>query len=212
MADSGDGSKSSAKEIAIGWNVLPSVYGDSRTRLFTLWTDDGYLKTGGLNMKCPGFQPEKGASIGPGDVIEHVTFPRQLAKQNMNIKIVKDGASGDWLVHCGMNRDPELIGRFPRSLFTGGFADKAAAVRFGGMVSEPVADPAPMGSGYLPIPNKDTGSAASVSNIQLIDQTGHVSPVTQNLPWFQSKPDAYSVSAIVNGTFFYGGPQQPVAA
>ncbi|TVT97572.1 hypothetical protein EJB05_57167, partial [Eragrostis curvula] len=208
MVDSGDGYRSGAKEIGVGWNVVPSVYGDSRTHLFTMWTDDGYLKTGCMNTKCPGFQPEKGATIAPGDVIEHVSFPKQLRKQNINIKIVKDGASGDWLVHCGINREAELIGRFPRSLFTGGFAEKAAAVTFGGMVTAPFSDPAPMGSGYLP---KDPSSAASVSNIQLVDQSGHASPLTQDLPFVQSKPDTYTVGPIVNGKFYYGGPQQPTA-
>ncbi|TVU07606.1 hypothetical protein EJB05_40970, partial [Eragrostis curvula] len=157
MVDSGDGYRSSAKEIGVGWNVVPSVYGDSRTHLFTMWTD---------------------------------------------------GASGDWLVHCGINREAELIGRFPRSLFTGGFAEKAAAVTFGGMVTAPFSDPAPMGSGYLP---KDPSSAASVSNIQLVDQSGHASPLTQDLPFVQSKPDTYTVGPIVNGKFYYGGPQQPTA-
>jgi hypothetical protein len=68
-------------------------------------------------------------------------------------------------VHLGLNGDLELIGRFPRSLFTEGFAEKAAAVRFGGMVTAPAADPSPMGSGYLPAAGD---AAASVSNIQLV--------------------------------------------
>ena len=80
---------------------------------------------------------------------------------------VQNGTSGDRLVHCGLDRDPQLIGRFPRSLFTGGFAEKAVGVLFGGMVAAPLTNPAPMGSGYLPT---DVKSAASISNIQLIDQ------------------------------------------
>uniref|UniRef100_A0A0A8YEV0 Neprosin PEP catalytic domain-containing protein n=1 Tax=Arundo donax TaxID=35708 RepID=A0A0A8YEV0_ARUDO len=74
------------------------------------------------------------------------------------------------------------------------------------MVTAPVADPAPMGSGYLP---GDTRSAASTTNIQLIDEKGHAWPITQDLPRLESKPDAYAVSPIVNGQFFYGGPQAP---
>ncbi|CAN6215739.1 unnamed protein product [Urochloa humidicola] len=204
VAGSGVGPLSGAKIIIIGWNVLPAEYGDSRTHFFTAWTDDGFIKTGCLNTKCPGFQPEKGAHIAPGDAIEHVSTPNG-GKQNLNLKIVKDGgASGDWLVHLGLNRDPQLIGRFPRSLFTGVFADKAVAIRFGGMVTAPVSDPAPMGSGYLPAAG---GAAASISNIQLIDRYGRASPVTQDLPKLESKPDAYAVSPIENGKFFYGGPK-----
>ncbi|CAN6162829.1 unnamed protein product [Urochloa humidicola] len=204
VVGSRDGPLSSAKVIIIGWNVLPAEYGDSPTHFYTIWTDDGFTKTGCFNTKCPGFQPEKGARIAPGDAFEHVSTPNG-AKQNLNLKIVKDGgASGDWLVHVGLNRDPELIGRFPRSLFTGVFADKAVAIRFGGMVTAPVSDPAPMGSGYLPAAG---GAAASISNIQLIDRDGRASPVTQDLPKLESKPDAYAVSPIEHGRFFYGGPK-----
>ncbi|CAL4938988.1 unnamed protein product [Urochloa decumbens] len=204
IAGSGAGPLSGAKTIILGWNVLPAEYGDSRTHFFTAWTDDGFIKTGCLNTKCPGFQPEKGAHIAPGDAIEHVSTPNG-GKQNLNLKVVKDsGASGDWLVHLGLNRDPELIGRFPRSLFTGVFFDKAVAIRFGGMVTAPVSDPAPMGSGYLPAAG---GAAASISNIQLIDRDGRASPVTQDLPKLESKPDSYAVSPIENGKFFYGGPK-----
>ncbi|XP_072149590.1 protein neprosin-like [Setaria viridis] len=204
VVGSGDGTQSSAKTIIIGWNVLPAEYGDSRAHFFTAWTDDGFIKTGCLNTKCPGFQPEKGAPIAPGDAIEHVSSPKG-DKQNLNLRIVKDGASGDWLVHLGLNMDPELIGRFPRSLFTGSFAEKAAAIRFGGMVTAPAADPAPMGSGYLPAAGD---AAASVSNIQLVGRDGRASPVTRDLPKLESKPDAYAVSPIENGKFFYGGPQR----
>ncbi|KAF8769571.1 hypothetical protein HU200_006406 [Digitaria exilis] len=160
------------------------------------------LKHGqGTAGACPGFQPEKGASIAPGDAIAHVSTPKG-DKQKLKLKIVKDGgASGDWLVHLGLNREPELIGRFPRSLFTGGFADRAPVIRFGGMVTAPVADPAPMGSGYLPAEE----GAASVSDIKLIGRDGRATPVTVDLPKLESKPDAYAVSSVVNGHFFYGG-------
>nr|CAB3471339.1 unnamed protein product [Digitaria exilis] len=183
IASSGDGAQSSAKTIIIGWN------------------DDGFIKKGCFNTKCPGFQSEKGASIAPGDAIAHVSTPKG-DKQKLKLKIVKDvGASGDWLVHLGLNHEPELIGRFPRSLFTGGFADRAAAIRFGGMVTAPVADPAPMGSGYLPAEE----GAASISDIQLIGRDGHATPVTGDLPKLESKPDAYAVSPVIDGKFFYGG-------
>nr|TKW23037.1 hypothetical protein SEVIR_4G267100v2 [Setaria viridis] len=140
--------------------VLPDLYGDSKTHFYAKWTNDGFQSTGCLNMKCNGFQPEKGAAITPGDSSE---------KKNLNLKIIKNGTSGDWLVHCGLDREPQLIGRFPRSLFTGGFADKAVGLTFGGVVSAPITKPTPMGSGYLPT---DVKSAASIGNIQLVDQNG----------------------------------------
>ncbi|CAD6338450.1 unnamed protein product [Miscanthus lutarioriparius] len=170
--------------------------------------DDGFTKTGCLNTECAGFQPEKGAAIAPGDVIENVSTPKGGNKQNLSLKIVKQGgASGDWVVHAGLNREPAPIGRFPRSLFTGGFAEKAAAVRFGGMVTAPAADnpPAPMGSGYLP-----GASAASVTGVQLVGPDGRASPVTSDLPKLEGRPEAYAVSPVENGSF-YGGPAKAVA-
>lgn len=181
--------------------------------------NDGFQSSGCLNMKCNGFQPEKGAAITPGDVIDHVLSPKG-AKRNLNLKIImvrcstsrrflQDGTSGDWLVHCGLDREPQLIGRFPRSLFTGAFADKAVGVMFGGVVSAPITKPTPMGSGYLPT---DVRSAASISNIQLVDQNGRAWPVTGDLLKLETNRNAYAMSPIVNGKFFYGGPAQPPAA
>ncbi|KAL6603516.1 hypothetical protein ACP70R_043877 [Stipagrostis hirtigluma subsp. patula] len=191
------------KGMTIGWHVLPDVYGDSHTHLFTLWTNDGFQSTGCLNTKCPGFQAEKGAAIAPGDIIEHVSYPKG-AKQNLNLKIIKDSTSGDWLVHVGLNREPELIGRFPRSLFTGYFANRATAVRFGGTATKP----APMGSGYLPADGK---SAASISNIHIIDQKGLALPLTEDLPGVMTDSTVYALSHVVNGSFFYGGPWKATA-
>jgi len=46
-------------------------------------------------MKCNGFQPEKGATFTPGDVIDHVSSPNNGAKQKLNLKIIKNGTTGD---------------------------------------------------------------------------------------------------------------------
>ncbi|KAL6864907.1 hypothetical protein ACP4OV_016058 [Aristida adscensionis] len=201
ILDEGDRALSSLRSIMIGWDVLPEAYGDSKTHFCTKWTNDGFQSTGCINMNCPGFQPEKGAAIVPGDTIDHVSSPKG-AKRNLNLKIIKNGTSGDWLVHCGLDRDPELIGRFPRSLLTGGFADKAVTINFGGVVTRP----APMGSGYLPTP--DPGSAASISNILLVDSSGRASPVPEVLRKVETNQGAYAVSPFVGGKFFYGGRAQ----
>lgn len=39
-------------------------------------------------MKCPGFKPETGASIVPGDIIDPVSQPNG-AKQNITLKVLK---------------------------------------------------------------------------------------------------------------------------
>ncbi|KAG2608211.1 hypothetical protein PVAP13_4NG279900, partial [Panicum virgatum] len=183
---------------------------DSRTYFYTKWTNDGFQRTGCINMRCPSFQLEKGAAIAPGGVIDHVSNPKG-DKPNLNLKIIKDGTSGDWLVYAvdtgfWINREPELIGCFPRSLSTGGFADKANGILFGGVVVAPITNPPPMGSGYLPADGKNV---ASIRNIQLVDRNGHGWPLTGDLPKFETNQNAYAVSPIVNGKFFYGGHEHP---
>ncbi|XP_051201711.1 uncharacterized protein [Lolium perenne] len=191
--------------IQIGWEVAPDTYGDSRTHLGSLWTTDGYRKTSCRNAECA-FLPEKDAPIALGGVIETVTQPNG-PKQTITIKVIKDGIMGDWLVYYGFNGgDPALIGRFPKSLFTGGLANRAALIQFGGYVWTNTITPPPMGSGYLP--KDDAATSASMSNIQFIDQNGHPYPVPQDSPTYVTDPNIYATNPIVNGRFFYGGPMQ----
>ena len=115
---------------------------------------------------------------------------------------------GDWLVYYGLNQDyPTLIGRFPKSLFTGGMADRATGIRFGGYVQTPSTNLAPMGSGYLP--TADAMASASMSNIQFIDRNGRASLVMQDSPTIISDSNIYGLTPIFNGRFFFGGPLQP---
>lgn len=111
-------------------------------------------------------------------------------------------------MHYGLNsRDPALIGRLPRSLFTGGLAEKAMHLRFGGAAVTRTASLAPMGSGYLPMATV----AASISGIQFIDRNGQAWPVKQDLQSYVTNGTAYAVDPMVDGRFFYGGPLRPAA-
>ncbi|KAI5009813.1 hypothetical protein ZWY2020_011950 [Hordeum vulgare] len=196
--------------IKIGLELYPRMYGgDSRTHLGALWTTNGSKKRCS-NTNCPGFQPEAGATLVLGHIIELVSRPNGT-KQTITIKVLKDySASGDWLVHCGLNqRDPTLIGRYPKSLFTGGLADRATHIHIGGVVVAWTGDLVPMGSGYLPTEKAmATAMAASFSNIQIVDLNGQASLLSPNLSGYMSSPDTYSVSPVINGKFFYGGPFQ----
>uniref|UniRef100_A0ACD5Z1Y7 Uncharacterized protein n=1 Tax=Avena sativa TaxID=4498 RepID=A0ACD5Z1Y7_AVESA len=193
--------------IQIGWEVHPQFYGgDSSAHLSAFWfvktmkTADGY-QYACFNTNCStGFQPEAGAPIALGDVIEPVSEPHGT-KQNITIKVIKDSASGDWLVYYGFNRpDPTLIGRYPKSLFTNGLADRATHITIGGYVVAGNTGLVPMGSGYLP--TNDSRSMA-FSNIQVIDQSGKASLLIHG---FRGYTTPYSVSPMINGEFFYGGP------
>ncbi|XBJ05966.1 hypothetical protein VPH35_024649 [Triticum aestivum] len=211
QVSSGEDGAADENAIKIGWEVFPRMYGDSRTHLGAVWTTNGSEKRCG-NTKCPGFQPEAGATLVLGDIIESVSRPNGT-KQTITIKLLKDGASGDWMVHCGLNqRDPTLIGRYPKSLFTGVLADRATHIHVGGVVVAWTGDLVPMGSGYLPTDKAmATAMAATFSNIQIVDLNGQASLLSPNLSGYMSSPDTYSVSSVINGKFFYGGPFQLTA-
>jgi hypothetical protein len=120
--------------------------------------------------------------------------------------MIQDSELGDWLVHYGFNQgDPKLIGRYPKSLFTGGLADRATHINIGGVVQASNTGLVPMGSGYLPT-NDSMAMAASFSNIEIIDRNGKALLLNHDFPGYSSKPDVYSVSPVINGQFFYGGP------
>ncbi|KAJ1283756.1 hypothetical protein BS78_03G151000 [Paspalum vaginatum] len=172
-----------------------------QTHFYTVWTRDG-TKTTCYNTKCPGFQPEGGASIVPGGIIDTVTQLPNGVKQKLSLKLLKDSASGgDWLLYYGLNRDAdELIGRFPKSIFTG-LADKATDMQFGGIVAGQQ-NQVPMGSGFLP----PSAAAASFTNVQLVDSSGQASLVTRQLPRLVTDPNLYDITPIANGAFSYRGP------
>uniref|UniRef100_A0ACD5WMU6 Uncharacterized protein n=1 Tax=Avena sativa TaxID=4498 RepID=A0ACD5WMU6_AVESA len=192
--------------IQIGWEVSPPAYGDSRAH-FSALSPDGHQHVC-INTECSiGFQPEAGAPIALGDVIEPVSQPKG-AKQNITIKVIKDSPSGDWLVYYGFNQpDPVLIGRYPKSLFPSGLADRATKVNIGGSVMAGNMGLIPMGSSHL-LTNDSIAmaTAASFTNIQIIDQNGKASLLKHDFPGYTSKPESYFVSPVIDGQFFYGGP------
>jgi len=192
--------RSNHNAISVGWHVYPALYGDSKTHFYVYWTRDGYQKTGCYNLNCPGYVHEANVNIVPGVTIDVVSDPNGV-KRTIIVKVFKDGV-GDWLLHIGFDSEPYLIGRFPKSLFTG-LGDKADTIRLGGFVQTHVPHLAPMGSGFLP----NNIKAASFSNIQLIDQNGQASKVRRDHPVFIDDGNIYSVSPInAEGMFSYGGP------
>ncbi|KAM0020115.1 putative neprosin [Helianthus debilis subsp. tardiflorus] len=51
--------------ISAGWQVYPGMYGDTNTRFFIYWTNDGHQTTGCYNLRCSGFiQINKKIAIG----------------------------------------------------------------------------------------------------------------------------------------------------
>ncbi|KAL6606722.1 hypothetical protein ACP70R_042375 [Stipagrostis hirtigluma subsp. patula] len=148
-----------------------------------------------------GFQLEKGSKIIPGAIIPHVLGPGG-SRETITLKVFKEKLSGNWWVYYGLNNDtPTAVGYYPASLFTG-LAEKADEIAIGGESRARRSLPTPpMGNGFLPSEN-----AASVSNLQFVDQDGQSTPITSDLPIIAGSPKCYYVSPIVGAKFFFGGP------
>ncbi|KAL6846422.1 hypothetical protein ACP4OV_023870 [Aristida adscensionis] len=175
--------------IVMGWHVDPTLYGDSKTHFFVYWTRDSYQKTGCYNLKCPGYIPEANVPVMPGVTIDDVSDPDGV-KRDIIFKVFKD-SGGDWQMHLGFDSEPYLIGRFPKSLFTT-LSNEANEIRLYGFVETRTTHLVPMGSGF----RSDNKKAASLSNIQLIDQNGQASKVPENVSRYAYTTDQaiYSVS------------------
>ncbi|KAL0862477.1 hypothetical protein Bca101_041595 [Brassica carinata] len=109
------------------------------------WAGDGYKKTGCYNTDCPGFiivtrKPSIGSIFKQSSVYGDKPV-------NFTPEVIQDGFFGSWAVKV----DDEIIGYWPRELFT--HLNKGASrVRFGGdtFISPDGISP-PMGNGHLPI-------------------------------------------------------------
>nr|CAD1820037.1 unnamed protein product [Ananas comosus var. bracteatus] len=145
--------------------VNPDLYGDNQTRLFTLWTVDGYKNTGCYNLLCEGFVFTGKSNFGPGSVLEPVSVNEGRA-----FSLRQDPQSGDWWLHCrhdGYSDDCNLeqMGYWPRTLFTS-LAHRASCVEWGGFVShaENVSDPA-MGNGDYPVQSIQGGRCSKTLSL-----------------------------------------------
>ncbi|XP_068639227.1 protein neprosin-like [Aristolochia californica] len=115
--------------INAGWMVNPTVYGDSRTRLFIYWTADCYKNTGCYNTLCPGFV-QIDTQIPLGTVIEPVSEYKG-PQFEIQLDVFKDLSSGGiwWLVFNGT----KPVGYWPMELFSN-LPDHAETMAWGGYV------------------------------------------------------------------------------
>ncbi|XP_019084700.1 PREDICTED: uncharacterized protein LOC104706913 [Camelina sativa] len=118
------------ESIEAGWAVNPSVFGDSRTRLFTYWTKDGYDQAGCFNLKCSGFV-QTSTKFALGGAIEPVSTPSQK-QYYFTASMSLDTCNGNWwLVYAN-----HVVGYWPGSLFSY-LKHSATAVQWGGEVHSP---------------------------------------------------------------------------
>ncbi|KAI3936627.1 hypothetical protein MKW92_050182 [Papaver armeniacum] len=131
--------------IEFGWEVYPQLFGDNKTRVFGLWTADGFKETGCYNMLCPGFvQVHPEYSFG-----EHIRDVPYGGDQHMfAFSVYRDPESGNWWFING--KDNTRIGYWPKEIFTH-LRNTASMIGYGGVVGADLGEPTPpMGYGYLP--------------------------------------------------------------
>ncbi|KAF8379089.1 hypothetical protein HHK36_028518 [Tetracentron sinense] len=193
--------------IQAGWIVSPHLYGDYRTRIFTVWTADGYQKTGCWNILCPGFvqvdkevflgEPLTNTSIYNGDQFDMMAY------------VYKDQVTGNWWFV--FTEENIHVGYWPRSIFTD-LAKGASQVTWGGRTTgPPEASSAQMGSGYFPDGNYY--HACYFRKIQFVNESyllqGPDEGVTRDIV---DKPDCYNLKYYgdqegnMGHTFLFGGP------
>ncbi|KAI3908467.1 hypothetical protein MKX01_009269 [Papaver californicum] len=198
--------------IEFGIAKSPSIFGDSRSRLFGSWTADAYKKTGCLNMNCPGFV-QVNPNVAFGQVFDRSSIYGEIV-YGLDLMVYWAPISGNWWLGIGGNADKiEPIGYWPNKLFTH-LANNASAVRYGGAAGAPSQRPTPpMGNGYLPRFD-DYLKTAFMTNMMYVNETGD--SVNLNLYSIKTKqdakPDCYNImfAGKLGGgwdiTMVYGGP------
>lgn len=175
--------------VEVGWNVDRVVNGDTLPRLFVYhWKNNVPSCYNGC-----GFVNWGGATITPGDPIPVNTNPKMGIQLHNN----------DWWI----SYNNSWVGYYPQSLWTSAtpttsFTQNNLTQFFGEVVTEDgTAECSDMGSGSLAsVANTGTPPAASFSNVSYIN-----GPAV-NLDHFDKSTYNYTVNAISERTFYYGGP------
>ncbi|XP_075102775.1 protein neprosin-like [Nicotiana tabacum] len=186
-------------QIQAGWRVDPILYGDTRTRFFSLFKAG---TTQCFNTRCPGFVIVN--TQIPLDMVLLTSTPGRIFDQTFFIQ--RDLKNGRWWLRY--SHDFTQIGFWPSELFTGlkGFASQAA---WGGEAFSSVPTFPPMGSGRFP-KFVDTDKDAFCSKISILDSVGNTRD-----PAVSSFEDAHTLYRVANKPItnkeighavFYGGP------
>ncbi|KAF3335840.1 hypothetical protein FCM35_KLT20347 [Carex littledalei] len=202
---SGSFDGSDLNSIEAGWQVSPELYGDSRPRLFTYWTNDAYQATGCYNLLCEGFiqtdrQIAIGAAISPVSASNGDQY-------DITILIWKDPTLGNWWLSFGDNR---LVGYWPAELFTH-LSNHATMVEWGGEVVNMRPNGAhtatQMGSGHFA--SDGFRKASYFRNLEVVDADNSLTAV-QDIAILAENTNCYNIQSYKSaewGTYFYyGGP------
>ncbi|KAL1212695.1 Protein neprosin [Cardamine amara subsp. amara] len=194
------------ESIEAGWVVNPSVFGDSRTRLFTYWTKDSYTKTGCINLLCAGFV-QTSTKFALGAAVEPVSSTSR-DQYSITVTMFLDPNTGNWWLTCADN----VMGYWPGKLFSY-LQHSATAVQWGGEVYSPNVFKKPhtitsMGSGqwasYL------WAEASFHTNIRIKDYSLQIK-YPKYLSEYSDENDCYSTKLhrktyMSEPHFYFGGP------
>ncbi|KAI3880024.1 hypothetical protein MKW92_006740 [Papaver armeniacum] len=161
-----NGPSEELNSIEFGWAVYPQLFGDNKTRVFGLWTADGFEQTGCYNMLCPGFvQVHPQYAFG-----EYIRAGKYGGDQRaFSISVHRDSESGNWWFVNGV--DNAKIGYWPKEIFTH-LAKNASVIRYGGVAGADFGKPTPpMGHGHLPI--LDSKYTCCMINMKVVNSRGN---------------------------------------
>ncbi|KAF8085825.1 hypothetical protein N665_0645s0004 [Sinapis alba] len=192
--------------IEAGSHVNPTLYGDDNPRLFIYWTNDNYQNTGCYNLMCSGFV-QINKRLTPGYLLTPIsTYNGPQVK--FTVQVWKDPKTGNWWLQLN---EKELIGYWPKELFTNLADEGASTIEWGGEVVNTKKNgqhtTTEMGSGHFP--SEGFGKASSFEVIKIIDMNdGIIDPV--GVQTLVSRPTCYDLKTGYDKQykvfFYYGGP------
>ncbi|KAF8085824.1 hypothetical protein N665_0645s0003 [Sinapis alba] len=192
--------------IQAGSHVHPALYGDNNPRFFIYWTSDNYQNTGCYNLLCSGFV-QINKRLTPGYLLTPIsTYNGQQYK--FTIKIWKDPKTRNWWLQLN---EKELIGYWPKELFTHLSDEGASVIEWGGEVVNKKKNgqhtTTEMGSGHFP--SEGFGKASSFEVIKIIDMNGVITDPVK-VKTLVSRPNCYNLKTGYDKQFevffYYGGP------
>ncbi|KAL4601879.1 hypothetical protein ACB092_10G013700 [Castanea dentata] len=149
--------------IEVGWTVNPTLYNDTRTRLYTFTKT---AKSSCFDTLCNSLIPVR-TDIPLGIPLESISTPEQQFDLQLMLF-----CNGNWFLKFG--QDETVIGFWPKNVFTA-LGDSANYVEWGGEVFSPPGVPSPpMGSGYSERLEENTKYDAYCRQIKTINETDYV--------------------------------------
>nr|CAD1842692.1 unnamed protein product [Ananas comosus var. bracteatus] len=160
--------------MGAGFHVYPRLYNDTKLHFFAAWTADNDKSTGCYNLQCKGFVLVNAHVLTPGDVVGPVSTYNG-PQYYMTISIKKDFRTGDWFLYREDLGNAQIIGYWPKSLFTN-LDNSANIIAWGGHVTYKKKERGPpMGSGHYA--NELEGKAAFMKNLEIFDEKGESHPL-----------------------------------